>query len=78
MRNIKAETTVISVEGIANYSKYRNELLNRYFVYRPDGNLFLVDNGSLVPHPLTEPELTLAKKGRVKGKNLDGRTNWID
>ena len=78
MRNRKADIPTIGVEGIANYSKYRNELLNRHFVYTPDGNLFLMDNNSLVPHPLIEPELTLTKKGRIKGKNLDGRTNWME
>jgi len=79
MRNRKADIPVIGVEGIGKYVQSINELLNRHFVYMPDGSQFYCVKGEMIPaNEMDNNPSQLRKKAVYKGNNLDSRTNWIE
>jgi len=79
MKNRKSDLPTIGVEGIAKYVQSQNEVLNRHFVYMPDGSQFYCIKGEMIPAECMVDNVSeLRKKGVYKGANLDGRTNWIE
>jgi len=78
MRNRKADIPTIGVEGIGKYVQSVNELLNRHFIYMPDGSQFFCVKGEMIPvNEMDNKPSELIKKAIYKGNNLDSRTNWI-
>jgi len=79
MKTRKQDMPTIGVENIAAYVNGKRELENRHFAIMPDGSQFYIMNGEYIPaEMMDEPKPKMNKKGRAKGENLDGRTNWIE
>jgi len=79
MRNRKADLPHIKVKNIGAYLDAVKDLKNRHYIIMPNGNEFYCVNNEMIPAvnmPTFMPELQ--KKSIYKGKNLDGRTNWVD
>lgn len=80
MRNRKADMPTLKVKNIAHYIEGNKSMNNHTFVATSSGNFYSV-GGIRIEAEIFErnfPPMQLQKAGIHKGKQLDGRSNWID